>query len=433
MRPRILLVNPPIYDFSAYDFWLKPHGLLTVAGFLRGKGDIELFDYLDREHQFLQRQVKLKSDEWGRGRFFEERIANPPCLFNIPRYFRRFGLPRHLFREFLHKHQGFDFVFISTTMTYWYPGVREVIDDVRKSRPEAKIVLGGNYVTLCSNHAEKLRADFLIKASDLAPLWEYIGIEPDLQQPALWEAYRKLRTGVLKISDGCPFNCTYCSVPKIYGKFKKRSRQRVLKELELLVKLGAENVAFYDDALLFDAEDVLLPFLEEVIKREIKINFHTPNALNARFLEEKVTQTMVDAGVKSFYVGFESSSLRWQKKTGSKVFAADLNQAVHNLKKAGVDGENITAYQIIGHPYGDIQELEETMFFVNRLGVRGMLADFSPIPGTPDGDYCSRWVDMNEPLMHNKTAFPIITMGFDEVNRLKDLQRELNRNIPYSI
>lgn len=206
-----------------------------------------------------------------------------------------------------------------------------------------------------------------------------------------------------------------------------------MKELELLVKLGAENVAFYDDALLFDAEDVLLPFLEEVIKREIKINFHTPNALNARFLEEKVTQTMVDAGVKSFYVGFESSSLRWQKKTGSKVFAADLNQAVHNLKKAGVDGENITAYQIIGHPYGDIQELEETMFFVNRLGVRGMLADFSPIPGTPDGDYCSRWVDMNEPLMHNKTAFPIITMGFDEVNRLKDLQRELNRNIPYSI
>jgi hypothetical protein len=31
MALKILLVNPPIYDFSAYDFWLKPYGLLRVA------------------------------------------------------------------------------------------------------------------------------------------------------------------------------------------------------------------------------------------------------------------------------------------------------------------------------------------------------------------------------------------------------------------
>lgn len=67
------------------------------------------------------------------------------------------------------------------------------------------------------------------------------------------------------------------------------------------------------------------------------------------------------------------------------------------------------------------------MYFVNSLGIRGMLADFSPIPGTPDGDFCQRWVDMAEPLMHNKTAFAIILLGFDEANRLKDLQRKLNR------
>jgi hypothetical protein len=56
-----------------------------------------------------------------------------------------------------------------------------------------------------------------------------------------------------------------------------------------------------------------------------------------------------------------------------------------------------------------------------------MLADFLPIPGTPDSLYCREWVDMDEPLYHNKTAFPIIMMGFDETNRLKDLQRKLNR------
>ena len=36
--------------FSAYDFWLKPYGLLRVAGFLRGQAPMRLFDYLDRYH-----------------------------------------------------------------------------------------------------------------------------------------------------------------------------------------------------------------------------------------------------------------------------------------------------------------------------------------------------------------------------------------------
>ena len=53
MRPKVLLVNPPIHDFSAYDFWLKPYGLLRVAGYLRHQVDFRLFDYLDREHPLL--------------------------------------------------------------------------------------------------------------------------------------------------------------------------------------------------------------------------------------------------------------------------------------------------------------------------------------------------------------------------------------------
>ena len=104
-------------------------------------------------------------------------------------------------------------------------------------------------------------------------------------------------------------------------------------------------------------------------------------------------------------------------------------EAVTNLKLAGAAPNNITAYQILGHPKTDIADLEESMRFVNSLGIRGMLADFSPIPGTPDGELCRKWVDIDEPLLHNKTAFPIILLGFDETNRLKDLQRQLNRSI----
>ncbi len=429
MTPKILLVNPPIYDFAAYDFWLKPYGLLSVAGYLRGKADFKLFDYLNRMHPFSARERQLESDQWGRGRFYCERVPNPACLEAIPRYFRRFGLPRSMFEGFAAKEGPFDFVFVQTTMTYWYKGIEEVIEDIRKACPQAKIVLGGNYVTLCSSHAEKLGADFLVRTNEMEPLWKYLRISPDLNQPALWEVYKKLNVGVLKLTEGCPFKCTYCSVPNVYSQFKTRPLERSLAELKLLCRLGVENIAFYDDALLFEAEKVFIPFLNEVVKRNIKVNFHSPNALNVRFITSQLAELMVRAGFKTFYLGFESASQQWQKRTGSKVFSDELAKAVQYLTSAGAEPANITAYQILGHPHIDIQQLEASMRFVNSLGIRGMLADFSPIPGTPDGEYCRRWVDMDEPLMHNKTAFPIIFLGFDETNRLKDLQRNLNRSL----
>lgn len=429
MKPRILLVNPPIYDFAAYDFWLKPYGMFTVAGYLRGQADFKLFDYLDRRHPFVLKQEKLASDRWGRGRFYCENIPSPAVLDEIPRHFRRFGLPREMFTDLLAGEKTFDFVFVQTTMTYWYPGIREVIEDVRRVSPKAKIVLGGNYVTLCPDHAKTLGTDFLVSGTNLKPLWEYLQILPDPDQPPLWELYPELKVGTLKLTDGCPFNCTYCSVPKVYGKFKPRSVDHSLVELELLHRLGAGNVAFYDDALLFEAAKALVPFLEESIKRNLRVNFHAPNALNARFVTAGLAELMVRAGFKTFYLGFESASVQWQKLTGSKVFSEELACAVEHLKHAGAEPANVTAYQILGHPRIGIQELEESMRFVHSLGIRGMLADFSPIPGTPDGEYCRKWIDMDQPLMHNKTAFPIILLGFDESNRLKDLQRKLNRTI----
>ncbi len=429
MSAKILLLNPPVYDFAAYDFWLKPYGLLSVAGYLRGKAEFKLFDYLDRLYPFAVKQKELKSDQWGRGRFYCEQIPRPGCLEHIPRYFRRFGLPRSVFKDFLEQQGPFDFVLVQTMMTYWYLGVREVIEDIRKVWPGAKIIIGGNYVTLCSSHAQGLEADLLVEGVNLEPLWEYLGIEPDSKQPALWEAYDKLNVGVLKLGDGCPFDCTYCSVPKVYGKFKGRALENSLGELELLIKCGVENIAFYDDALLFDAHKVLVPFLEEVLIRNVRLNFHTPNGLHARFITEELAELMVKAGFKTFYLGYESASLQWQKRTGSKVSSDELTQAVEHLTAAGAEPQNITAYQILGHPHIGIQQLEGSMRFANSLGIRGMLADFSPIPGTRDGEECRKWVDMDEPLFHNKTAFPIILLGFDEANRLKDLQRRLNRSL----
>lgn len=408
---RILLVNPPIYDFSAYDFWLRPYGMLRVAGKLESRAEIDFFDFL----------VPKSRDEFGRGRFEEQVVAKPQAFRDIPRHYRRFGNARSEFQNYL-KNSRYDFVFIQTVMTYWYLGVAEVIEDLRQLQPRAKIVLGGVYATLCTSHAQSLGADFVLNGNDLAPLWKFLNIEPD-SNPPYWEGHLD-RVGILKITEGCPFRCSYCSVPMVYPEFYGRPTEQCMNELRHLIQHGATDVAFYDDALLFKPEQILIPFLETVIREKVQVNFHTPNALNARFIDKPLAQLMVRAGFKTFFLGFESSDYAWQKKTGGKVYSEEFADAVRTLDDAGA--ESITAYIIIGHPDSDAQDIEASMQFVQKQGARVMLSDFAPIPGTPDGEKCREWTDIDEPLNHNKTAFTIRRLGAEREARLKQFCRDLN-------
>jgi radical SAM superfamily enzyme YgiQ (UPF0313 family) len=428
-KPSILLINPPIYDFAAFDFWLKPLGMLTIAGAIANKADFEIFDFLYRSHQFYSDKPQFKSDHWGRGRFFSAITPRPAAFKEIPRYFRRFGLPAEIFTDFLKTHKPCDFVFVQTIMTYWYLGCQEVINALKTYWPKAKIILGGPYSMICPEHAKNLGADFVLAENKPDKLWEFLNIKPDGSFLPPWDIYREIETAAMKITCGCPFKCTYCTVPLFCDGFSTRPTGQVIGELKFLVGLGVKNIAFYDDALLYKSDEVLKPFLRYVIENKIGVSFHTPNALNARFIDEELAGLMIKAGFKSFYLGFESRARQFQKQTGSKVFDDEFAGAVKTLIAAGANTSSITAYLMLGHPRFEIQNVEESMNFVNSLGIKIMLADFSPIPGTPDGKLCEKYIDMNEPLMHSKTAFPIILFGNGRVNRIKDMCRRLNNEL----
>jgi Radical SAM superfamily len=405
----LLLVNPPIYDFTAFDFWLRPYGLLRVGGQLR-RCELTTFDYL----------VSRDRDGFGRGRFDQQPAVRPAALADLPRRFYRFGRAREDLVQLLMR-QRFDAVLVQTVMTYWYLGVREVIDDVRRLQPQAKIILGGVYASLCPTHAGSLGADQVLEGGDLKSL----GLPLSDGLP-LWESV-DAQVGVLKITEGCPFRCTYCSVPVVYPNFVARPLEACVDEVRHLIRLGARHIAFYDDALLFKADRILLPFLEAVLRLDLHVSFHTPNALNARFITPEIARLMVRAGFETFFLGFESNVYEWQRKTGGKVYSEEFADAVRTLREA--EASSITSYIIIGHPESSEQDLEASIRFAAGHGARVMLSEFAPIPGTPDGEVCRIYTDLDEPLNHNKTAFTSRLLGPERVNRLKALCREVNQNL----
>ena len=83
---RILLVNPWIHDFAAYDVWARPLGLLTLAAILRLHGyRVSYLDCLDRFHPRAPQSDPFKRN--GRGPYHKTEIPKPPGLADVPRTF----------------------------------------------------------------------------------------------------------------------------------------------------------------------------------------------------------------------------------------------------------------------------------------------------------------------------------------------------------
>ena len=124
--PHILLVNPWIHDFTAYDFWAKPLGLLTLAAILRKQGcRLSYIDCLDRFHP---RAPQIDSPtRYGCGPFRKTRISKPAAFKDVPRRFSRYGIDPAWLREDLNRIDAPDIILVTSAMTYWYTGVQETI------------------------------------------------------------------------------------------------------------------------------------------------------------------------------------------------------------------------------------------------------------------------------------------------------------------
>jgi len=429
-KKNILLINPWIYDFTAYDFWLRPLGLLYIASILRSHTGFRLsfIDCLDRYHPLLPKKMKAKPD--GRGPFPKEEVTKPVVLKDVPRKYSRYGIPVYLFLQELNRVSSPDLVLITCTMTYWYPGVQLVVELVRQKFGRVPIVLGGIYATLLPQHARSsTEVDFVVQGAGEKKIFSVLkealgeGSFPEIQIDSFggvpWPALDLLRNKQdlpLLTSRGCPFRCSFCAASLLYRDFEQRRPDSVADEIEYHHRqFHTRNFAIYDDALLLNKENHLIPLLEDIIKRKLPVSFHTPNGLHSSEIDFELASLFKRANFRSLYLSQESFEERVLAKASAKVSPKDLEKALENLERAGYGRSNINVYLMAGLPDQDISGIKESVRQVQRLGARPRLAYFSPVPGTPEWNTLvekgifSKDVD---PLLHNKLTFPYLWGNF---------------------
>jgi len=448
----VILINPWIYDFAAYDLWSKPLGLLYLAAYLKKQNlSVHVIDCMDPHNPEMTDKLSYSMPvrrKYGTGKYFRKEIAKPDALKHINRAYSRYGIDSEIFKHCLEKIKNPSAILVTSLMTYWYPGVIEAINIARKVHPNVPVILGGIYARLCRDHAlEYSGADIIADKVTLDNMGELVsilageGIDcPDnVEVSSLYPAFDTYyRTDYVCIftSTGCPFKCKYCASSFLYPSFSRRDPDEVAREIMYWgIKYNIKDFAFYDDALLVDPQNHIIKILEKIRKKDLKVRFHTPNAIHVKEISCDIATLLFSSGFKTIRLGLETSDFNMHNKLDNKVSQGDFERAVKNLINAGYNKKDIGAYILMGLPGQSVASVEDTIKFVDKAGAMPYLAEYSPLPGTPlwkEAVASSDYDIKGDPIFHNCS----ILSCWDEEKRqkvtdLKKLVREIRHRDNY--
>jgi anaerobic magnesium-protoporphyrin IX monomethyl ester cyclase len=233
-------------------------------------------------------------------------------------------------------------------------------------------------------------------AWDLLPLQRYW----TLARPhsGFFEEGAELRYGNMMTSLGCPFHCAYChiggevedSLSGPIGRFRVKSDERVLAEIDTLKGLGVTDVFIEDDSLLGNKRRGLR------LLRKIQgagVTIVDLNGINLIHLlkrwkpDHEVLEALAGAGFTQINMPFESGNQRIIRKYASNKIdneRADLEGLILAMKEYGF---RIYGNYMMGYPDETLEEIENTIDLAREHVSYGLdHAHFfivQPLPGSP--------------------------------------------------
>jgi radical SAM superfamily enzyme YgiQ (UPF0313 family) len=151
---------------------------------------------------------------------------------------------------------------------------------------------------------------------------------------------------LLQFSRGCPFDCEFCDITKLYGRVPRtKTNEQMLAEFDLLYNLGWRGALFLvDDNFIGNRRDALrllralIPWQRE---RNYPFNLCTEASMNLVEYDE-LMEAMMQAGFTSVFVGIETPTpaalIATKKKQNVSKEDPDYPlHAVHTLQAKGFE------------------------------------------------------------------------------------------------
>jgi anaerobic magnesium-protoporphyrin IX monomethyl ester cyclase len=203
------------------------------------------------------------------------------------------------------------------------------------------------------------------------------------ENPLRNEVYKPMT--IMITSRGCPFNCVFCSNCTVWGKrWRGRSPENVVAEIEHVMKdYGIKQIDFYDDNMTLDKKR-MEGICDLIVKRNVRVEWFTPNGIRADTLDEALLRKMKRAGCKKIRLAPESGVQRVVDEViGKSLDLKSVEQAVILSKKVGIGVGLFFVIGLIGETKTDIEETIRFAYKLRRLGADSFIFSIAtPIYGT---------------------------------------------------
>jgi radical SAM superfamily enzyme YgiQ (UPF0313 family) len=189
--------------------------------------------------------------------------------------------------------------------------------------------------------------------------------------------------GVISVatSRGCPFSCTFCSVPGMYGHaFRTHSIDRVLQELQ---NHKGNMYTFFADDIFTANKKRCKELLRGMITRDLTPQWGA-QVRTETVDDPELLQLMRDSNCFNVYVGFESINPRTLKLFQKKQDLAKIERSIERFHAHKI---RIHGMFVVGSDEDDVETIDATAEFALKHDIDSIqFMILTPIPGSPDWD-----------------------------------------------
>jgi radical SAM superfamily enzyme YgiQ (UPF0313 family) len=187
------------------------------------------------------------------------------------------------------------------------------------------------------------------------------------------------RMGVIHTQRGCPADCTFCNIGKVYGKkIRTRTPEHVCDEIEAAVRdFGIREFLFHGDTFTYK-RNWTIGVCQEIVRRGLKVRWGCNSRVDSICPER--AEWMRRAGCWVVAFGVESGS---QEILDSIKKGATLEQAREAIRVTKAAGLCAHVFMIVGTPEESHKTLEATEAFLRDLDPEFFDLNIAyPLPGT---------------------------------------------------
>ncbi len=376
---KILLTTPPWQSFHTLQVLfpdIPALGLQILAGVLRAAGHearVADVQHLRPLHpDFIRAIEEFKPDIIG---FSNSELPNAPMVVRVAGEIKR-----------------------------RYPGIKLLAGGQAPSfKPELFLGPAGPFDAVALYEAESTIvpiAEALVSGSPLDSLpgcaWrapdgslkrsgvERVVCDLNAQPLPYWEgslkkaAFSKGYFAAVETSRGCPFRCTFCSIPGYYGAPRYKSAERIVKELRALKALGVTEFSINDDSFA-TRPAVVREILETMLRENMGLRFGVQIRADIIAANPDLLELAARAGMFLAVVGFEgyTSAVQDESDKGNSALINHEASRILRRNKIAVYGTHV-----FGGPQSGLRDSLSTFFYGRLNSDIFRMTIYTPVPGS---------------------------------------------------